>query len=73
MFQDGDYSKVIPEQFDERLSVRKFSPAVNKNKSPSLNGLCRTCNTNQELKIRLIASYVPLKEKEYDFEVELYR
>lgn len=72
--QDGDYSKLIPEQYDERLSNKKLNLMTpDRDTLPNLNGLCRTCNANQELKIRQIASYVPLKEKEYDQEIELFR
>lgn len=72
--QDGDYSRSIPEQHHERLNVRKLNIAAPKaNNLCHANGLCRTCNANQELKIRQIASYVPFREANYDQEIELFK
>ncbi|XP_065203695.1 uncharacterized protein LOC135833833 [Planococcus citri] len=72
--EDGDYSKVLPEQFDETLN-RKYVKAESSQTSYvfNSNGLCSFCNANQELKIKQLALYVPFQEKNYDEEIEIFR
>ena len=48
----------------------------NKKDQPTLsigNGLCQTCNLNQSLKLRALADYTPIREENYDQEIEDYR
>lgn len=48
----------------------KVSPGKEKIAS---NGFCKLCNINQQLKIKQLASFVPLNEDNYDEEVEKFR
>ena len=79
---DGGYNKVIAEQHfdpDERIGVRNVRYAQNistlKNTNDALsedtkNGLCRTCNLNQDLKIHQLRTFVPRSSEHYDQEIE---
>ncbi|KAJ8920281.1 hypothetical protein NQ315_011942 [Exocentrus adspersus] len=67
---DGGYNKVIEEQFD--TSFNKTCRNIG-NTDPLSNGLCSYCNNNQQLKVRQLAAFVPLDEKNFDIEVEHFR
>lgn len=66
--QDGDYNKVIEAQFNcssNKVEQRYLEEAT--------NGLCNSCNTNQHLKINQLARFSPMKEENYDEEIEHFR
>ncbi|XP_053625570.1 uncharacterized protein LOC128683700 [Plodia interpunctella] len=65
--KEGDYNKPIITNNDQNLSPRVFQ------KSPPRNGLCKMCNINQQLKVAQLASFVPMREKNYDEEIDIYR
>ncbi|XP_013194680.2 uncharacterized protein LOC106138168 [Amyelois transitella] len=65
--KDGDYNKPIIPNNEQALPPRVFQ------KSPPRNGLCKMCNINQQLKVAQLASFVPMHEKKYDEEIEVYR
>ncbi|PSN32406.1 hypothetical protein C0J52_17844 [Blattella germanica] len=73
---DGSYNKVIPAQHDELLNhpVNGLSNnLLDKKLVPSDvtgNGLCRKCNTNQELKVQQLAAFTPVIPAHYDDEVD---
>lgn len=71
-FQDGSYSKIIPEQHDQRYNRTVFAAAQNDTKE-SKNGLCHKCNIIQEMKVKQLASFIPTKEKYFDKEVEKFK
>ena len=74
LFQDGNYSKEIPEQYNENLNHLLSRSRISTKQSPAKsNGLCRICNANQELKIRQLAIYEPFREENYDQEIELFK
>uniref|UniRef100_A0A1B0DH27 Ima1 N-terminal domain-containing protein n=1 Tax=Phlebotomus papatasi TaxID=29031 RepID=A0A1B0DH27_PHLPP len=79
---DGDYNQDIPAQYCAKLN--KTPKRKNKNSpessflsatagSPSSNGLCNSCNRNQELKVQQLALFTPKSEKTYFEEVEAFR
>lgn len=72
-FQDGNYSKEIPEQYNENLNSLTKPHLLNKGIIKKSNGLCRICNANQELKIRQLAVYEPFREDNYDQEIEWFK
>ncbi|KAG8226808.1 hypothetical protein J437_LFUL002854 [Ladona fulva] len=69
---DGDYNKPIPAQYDECLNkpVLPRKRYLLKNNS---NGLCWTCNRNQELKMYQLASFSPRNPAKFDEEVESFK
>lgn len=70
-FQDGSYSKIIPEQHIQRNNSTTFT--IKQNIKKIKNGLCHKCNIIQEMKVKQLASFVPTKEKYFDREVEKYK
>ncbi|XP_018572830.1 uncharacterized protein LOC108912146 [Anoplophora glabripennis] len=70
--KDGGYNKVIEEQFNTSLN-KPHCKTVEKSGTFSSNGLCAYCNNNQQLKIRQLANFIPLNDKNYDAEVEHFR
>ncbi|XP_022255524.1 transmembrane protein 201-like isoform X2 [Limulus polyphemus] len=75
--ETGDYNKPIPAQYDESLNFPVTGSVVEgyeeKYKQPLINGLCKECNQNQTMKIRLLADFVPLNKFCFDQEVEAYQ
>ncbi|KAH1003354.1 transmembrane protein 201 [Dendroctonus ponderosae] len=61
--KDGGYDRVIEEQHRE-------APGAGNGGPPPQNGLCEPCNRNQEMRVRHLADFVPLREWDYDREVE---
>lgn len=55
-------------EFNQRTWNAKVEPSVKQ-----LNGLCRVCNINQELKIAQLAQFTPFDPNNFDYEVEQYR
>lgn len=51
---------------------KQVSSAVGASTTPN-NGLCNTCNTNQQLKIHQLAMFSPIDESKFDEEVERYQ
>lgn len=66
---DGGYNKIIKEQHDTSAVLNK---TTNKTDFFS-NGLCTYCNNNQRLKVKQLASFTPLNEKNYNVEIEHFR
>ena len=77
---DGGYNKDIPQQHtdpDEIVGGRMVRYAQN---TPSLsgenrrnelsNGLCSTCNLNQDLKVHQLRTFTARNEQNYDQEIE---
>ncbi|XP_057685497.1 transmembrane protein 201 isoform X2 [Corythoichthys intestinalis] len=78
-FQDnGDYNKPIPAQYSEDLNhgVCGSIPAqVTPGTMQWVNSkmlLCRKCNHNQSTKIKLLASFIPKDDGNYDDEIDAY-
>ncbi|XP_064459599.1 uncharacterized protein LOC135369932 [Ornithodoros turicata] len=75
--EDGDYNKPIPSQYDESLNFAcaggHYDSCSDGLHLESENGLCPTCNYNQLVKIRLLANFEPLKEENYESEVDAYK
>lgn len=44
-----------------------------KNDWKTVNELCKMCNYNQELKVKLLAEFVPISERNYNKEIEHYK
>ncbi|XP_019718702.1 transmembrane protein 201 [Hippocampus comes] len=79
-FQDnGDYNKPIPAQYTEDLNhgVSGSIPTqVTLGTMQWVNSkmlLCRKCNHNQSTKIRLLASFIPKDDGNYDEEIDAYK
>lgn len=72
MFQDGSYTKTIPEQHDQRYNKTVFNILQNDIKE-SKNGLCHRCNIIQEMKVKQLASFTPINENNFDREVEKFK
>ncbi|XP_025423896.1 uncharacterized protein LOC112693165 isoform X2 [Sipha flava] len=70
--KDGSYSKIIPEQHDQRLNRTVFT-VIQNNVKESKNGLCHTCNIIQEMKIKQLAAFTPINEKNFDREIEIFK
>ena len=66
--KDGDYNWRDPAAAAAKSRVES-SPLG----AESVNGLCRSCNLNQELKIRQLAKFVPEDPRREDEEMERYR
>lgn len=60
------YSKLNPKVFavNNHNKTNRYSPR--------LNGLCKSCNRNQDLKVHQLASFVPENEYNFDEEVSEY-
>ncbi|XP_061910275.1 transmembrane protein 201 isoform X1 [Entelurus aequoreus] len=79
-FQDnGDYNKPIPAQYTEDLNhgVSGSLPAqASPGKLQWVNSkmlLCRKCNHNQSTKIKLLSSFMPKDDGNYDEEIDAYK
>ncbi|XP_077581542.1 transmembrane protein 201 [Stigmatopora nigra] len=78
-FQDnGDYNKPIPAQFSEDLN-HGASGSIPTQMTPGtmqwVNSkmlLCRKCYHNQSTKIKLLASFLPKDDGNYDEEIDAY-
>lgn len=75
--ENGDYNKPIPAQYMENLN-HGVSAGVPETPKPLqwVNCqmlLCKKCNTNQTLKIKQLASFIPRDDENYDEEIELYK
>ncbi|XP_044754485.1 uncharacterized protein LOC123313601 [Coccinella septempunctata] len=64
--EDGGYNKVIEAQ-------HKFIKTPKSKSHRNSNGLCTSCNHNQQLKISQLAKFTPLIEENYDEEIEHFR
>lgn len=73
ILQDGSYNRLLPEQFNEKLNCGSWCTRSVDQKNAPLNGLCRFCNINLELKIQQLAQFVPLNKENHDEEVQQYR
>ncbi|KAL0268825.1 UNVERIFIED_CONTAM: hypothetical protein PYX00_010637 [Menopon gallinae] len=78
--KDGGYNKVIKAQHSPNQNTLVYNTSVQQSKKASpgrekiaSNGFCKLCNINQQLKIKQLASFVPLNEDNYDEEVEQFR
>nr|XP_057940274.1 transmembrane protein 201 [Doryrhamphus excisus] len=79
-FQDnGDYNKPIPAQYTEDLN-HGVSGSLPTPASPGqlqwVNSkmlLCRKCNHNQSTKLKLLSSFMPKNDENYDEEVDAYK
>ncbi|XP_076365304.1 transmembrane protein 201 isoform X2 [Tachypleus tridentatus] len=75
--ETGDYNKPIPAQYDEGLNFPVTGSVAEgyeeKYKQPLVNGLCKECNQNQTMKIRLLSDFVPLNKLCFNQEVEAYQ
>ncbi|CAG9862391.1 unnamed protein product [Phyllotreta striolata] len=65
---DGSYNKVIEAQHE--TSFVKYS---HRNIETYDNGLCTYCNNNQQLKIHQLAKFAPIREENYDLEIEHFK
>ncbi|KAG9269717.1 transmembrane protein 201 isoform X2 [Astyanax mexicanus] len=77
--ENGDYNKPIPAQYMEHLN-HGVSAGVPVSEAPKTLQwvncqmlLCKKCNTNQTLKIKQLASFIPREEDNYDEEIEVYK
>lgn len=71
--QFGSYNKVIEEQYDINVA-RYCKPSSSKASGKyEQHRLCNECNSNQEMKIKLLANFVPLNENNFDKEVTEFR
>ncbi|XP_022121976.2 uncharacterized protein LOC110997909 isoform X1 [Pieris rapae] len=65
--KDGDYNKPIVTANNELKAPNAFK------RSPPKNGLCKMCNINQQLKVTQLANFVPMNEKNFEHEIEMYK
>ncbi|XP_061528667.1 transmembrane protein 201 isoform X1 [Phycodurus eques] len=79
-FQDnGDYNKPIPAQYTEDLNHGVFGSIptqVTLGTMQWVNSkmlICRKCNHNQSTKIKLLASFIPKDDGNYDEEIDAYK
>jgi len=72
---DGDYNREIPEQHFTKLNpvTNCVFSEENVYDLKKTNGLCYSCNRNQELKILQLASFVPENDDNFDLEVDQYK
>ncbi|XP_015379438.1 PREDICTED: uncharacterized protein LOC107173418 isoform X2 [Diuraphis noxia] len=70
--EDGSYSKLIPEQHDQRYNKAVFS-VIREDVQENKNGLCHKCNIFQEMKVKQLACFIPTKEKNFDREIEKFK
>ncbi|XP_059613275.1 uncharacterized protein LOC132259593 [Phlebotomus argentipes] len=73
---DGDYNRDIPAQYCAKLNRTPKPQRKSHNETSrdiSSNGLCESCNRNQELKVQQLASFIPRNERTFDKEVEAFR
>ncbi|KAM8754754.1 transmembrane protein 201 [Acanthopagrus schlegelii] len=77
--ENGDYNKPIPAQYMEHLNhgVSGGLPSSETPKALQFVNcqmlLCRKCNTNQSVKIKQLASFIPRDDENYDEEIEAYK
>ncbi|XP_026872134.2 transmembrane protein 201 isoform X2 [Electrophorus electricus] len=77
--ENGDYNKPIPAQYMEHLNhgVSADVPVLDTPKTQQWVNcqmlLCKRCNSNQTLKIKQLASFIPRDEDNYDEEIEVYK
>uniref|UniRef100_UPI0037E8BD27 transmembrane protein 201 n=1 Tax=Semicossyphus pulcher TaxID=241346 RepID=UPI0037E8BD27 len=76
---NGDYNKPIPAQHNEHLN-HGVSGSLPSSVTPKTQQwvncemlLCRKCNSNQSVKIKQLASFIPRDEENYDEEIEAYK
>ncbi|KAJ6638925.1 Transmembrane protein [Pseudolycoriella hygida] len=76
--KDGDYNCDIPAQRSMKLNKRWKTSASDEHSSygatttrAARNGLCPTCNRNQEIKMQQLASFEP--QENFDDEIEHFR
>ncbi|PVD36981.1 hypothetical protein C0Q70_03974 [Pomacea canaliculata] len=68
---DGDYNKPVPAQYTEEINH-----PITSSSSQFLSHsevLCSSCQRNQLLKVRQLATFEPLIEDNYDEEISFYR
>ncbi|XP_077371105.1 transmembrane protein 201 isoform X2 [Festucalex cinctus] len=76
---NGDYNKPIPAQYTEDLNHGVFGSIptqVTLGTTQWVNSkmlLCRKCNHNQSTKIKLLASFIPKDDGNYDEEIDHYK
>ncbi|GAB0099427.1 hypothetical protein DMENIID0001_152840 [Sergentomyia squamirostris] len=78
---DGGYNQDIPAQYCAKLNgkPKREQRTGNSIISPqsvygaATNGLCRSCNRNQELKVQQLASFIPKNSRRFDEEVAVYK
>ncbi|XP_041479985.1 transmembrane protein 201-like [Lytechinus variegatus] len=71
--KDGGYNKPIPAQYSEELNQTYSRPGLyQEDPEPRPSPLCDVCQTNQELKIKQLAAFVPSHEKNFDEEAKEY-
>lgn len=66
--KDGSYNKKIEKQYE----INKFG-FCQRSAHYASHSLCNSCNKNQEIKIKLLADFVPLNEENFDKEVVEFR
>ena len=76
--EDGNYNKAIPAQFSESLnSLKGCSSAqqqqLQEEQQQQYRGsnFCADCNRNQLIKIKQLAAFVPVREHDFDEEVQI--
>ncbi|CAJ1085405.1 transmembrane protein 201 [Xyrichtys novacula] len=76
---NGDYNKPIPAQHSEHLNhgvCGSIPASVTPNTQQWVNCemlLCKKCNNNQSAKVKLLASFIPRDEENYDEEIDAYK
>lgn len=70
--ENGDYNRVIEAQHNLFLNnTNKIFIEKPVHSTPNTsNGLCESCNKNQQLRVLQLASYEPLNHKNYEKEIE---
>lgn len=63
---EGDYNTDI-------LLRRKKEVELKVTQADPVNGLCKSCNLNQQLKVQQLANFVPMSEENYDLEVQHFQ
>lgn len=77
--ENGDYNKPIPAQHSEHLNhlVSGGGTIAEATKPQQWVNcallLCKRCNSNQGVKIKQLASFLPRDEEQYDEEIEVYK
>lgn len=69
--KDGGYNRQLLEQYNPEFNHPTWNTKV-KRAVKQLNGLCRVCNINQELKVAQLAQFTPFDPSNFDYEVEQY-
>ncbi|XP_056589192.1 transmembrane protein 201 [Triplophysa dalaica] len=75
--ENGDYNKPIPAQYMEHLNHGVSAGVPETSKTLQWVNcqmlLCKKCNSNQTLKIKQLASFIPRDDDNYDEEIEVYK